>query len=75
MAKFNEVGIGHVPRIENQEANELAQVASGYMVDKLKLTELIKVKEKLSPSDLDIMFTDNLTSNDWRKPIVEYLQN
>ncbi|XP_057418119.1 uncharacterized protein LOC130712297 [Lotus japonicus] len=75
LAKFNEVGIGHVPRIDNQEANELAQIASGYMVDKLKLTELIKIKEKLSPLDLDIMVIDNITPNDWRKPIVEYLQN
>ncbi|XP_057432109.1 uncharacterized protein LOC130724857 [Lotus japonicus] len=75
LAKFDHAGVIHIPRINNQEANELAQIASGYMVDKDRLEELIKVKEKLNPSDLDILTIDNMVPNDWRKPIVEYLQN
>ncbi|XP_057425836.1 uncharacterized protein LOC130719221 [Lotus japonicus] len=75
LANFDQAGIGHIPRISNQEANELAQIASGYMVDKNILKELVRIKEKLNPLDLDIMVIDNLTPSDWRKPIVDYLQN
>lgn len=39
--------IEHVPRIRNQEANDLAQVASAYKVAKRKLKNLTKVKGKL----------------------------
>ncbi|XP_057451900.1 uncharacterized protein LOC130743686 [Lotus japonicus] len=75
LANFDQAGISYIPRLSNQEANELAQIASGYMIDKLKLQELIRIKEKFSPLDLDVMAFDNLTPNDWRNPIDEYLQN
>ncbi|XP_057432273.1 uncharacterized protein LOC130725026 [Lotus japonicus] len=75
LANFDQARISYIPRVSNQEANELAQIASGYMIDKLKLQELIRIKEKFIPLDLDVMAIDNLTPNDWRKPIVEYLQN
>jgi hypothetical protein len=41
------VDIEHVPRLENQETNDLAQIASGYKISKEKLTQLIEIKEKL----------------------------
>lgn len=44
---FEVVSIIHVPRIENQEANDLAQIAFGYKVSKDRLKEFIKVKEKM----------------------------
>ncbi|KAK2444268.1 protein NYNRIN [Trifolium repens] len=37
----------HVPRIENQEANDLAQIASGYKMSKATFEELIEIKDKL----------------------------
>ncbi|PNX61525.1 hypothetical protein L195_g052504, partial [Trifolium pratense] len=37
----------HVPRIENQEANDLTQIASGYKLIKEKLEELVEIKENL----------------------------
>ncbi|XP_058768518.1 uncharacterized protein LOC131642258 [Vicia villosa] len=40
--KFEYVELKHVPRINNQEANDLAQLASGYRVSKGKLEELAK---------------------------------
>lgn len=40
---FGFVDIQHVPRLKNQEANELAQVASWYKVSKEKLKDLIEV--------------------------------
>src|SRR6266487_1711157 len=102
---FNTVDFEHVPRLQNQEANELAQIASGYKVSKEQLYELIEIKEKLVFNDLlspnlsmpklvganipqetidnkchdeekfQILAIDNLTNADWRKPIVDYLQN
>jgi len=47
LSNFDFVNIQHVPRIENQVANDLAQVASGYKVSKEKLKELIEIKDKL----------------------------
>jgi hypothetical protein len=35
-----------VPRLENQEANDLAQISSWYKISKEKLTQLIEIKEK-----------------------------
>ncbi|XP_045809707.1 uncharacterized protein LOC123915192 [Trifolium pratense] len=107
LKRFDSIDIEHVPRIENQEANDLAQIASGYKVSKAKLEQLIEIKEKLisnepmqlelsipklegaemSPNDinnsdkemnydeLQILVIDNLIDGDWRKPIVEYLEN
>ncbi|XP_050902196.1 uncharacterized protein LOC127112046 [Lathyrus oleraceus] len=50
--------IKHVPRIKNQEANDLAQITSGYRISKEKLEELVEVRGKamaarLSPTDLE----------------------
>ncbi|KAK2414108.1 hypothetical protein QL285_036739 [Trifolium repens] len=47
LKRFDRVDIEHVPRIENQEANDLAQIASGYKISKEKLEELIEIKNKL----------------------------
>lgn len=85
--------IRHIPRLENQVANDMAQIASGYKISKEKLKKVIEVRGKvvatrLTPSDLEktklgyidegnfeILVVDNLTNEDWRKPIVVYLQN
>ncbi|XP_045792014.1 uncharacterized protein LOC123886769 [Trifolium pratense] len=107
LKRFDSIDIEHVPRIENHEANDLAQIASGYKVSKEKLEQLIEIKEKLisnepmqlelsmpklegaemSPNDINnsdkemnydefqIFVIDNLVDGDWRKPIVEYLEN
>src|SRR3954467_2092874 len=41
LKKFEYVELKHVSRVNNQEANDLAQLASGYKVSKEKLEELI----------------------------------
>src|SRR3954471_14360529 len=58
LKKFEYVELSHVSRTKNQEANDLAQLASGYRVSKEKLEEMIEVggremATKLSPSDLE----------------------
>ncbi|XP_045802475.1 uncharacterized protein LOC123896075 [Trifolium pratense] len=110
LKRFDSIDIEHVPRIENQEANDLAQIASGYKVSKEKLEQLVEIKEKLisnEPMQLElsmpklggahmshneinnsdqkmdhdiydefqVFVIDNLVNGDWRKPIVEYLEN
>lgn len=105
---FEITDIRHVPRNENQEANKLAQIASGYKMSKSKFQDMIEFREKMAsstpPPTEDILdkndyrmerpdeecqeacivdnygghgvFTVNNSSPmDWRKPIVEYLEN
>lgn len=47
---FEVADIRHVPRSENQEANELAQVVSGYKMSKSKLQDMIEVRGKMVSS-------------------------
>lgn len=59
VTKFEYVHIRHIPRLKNQEDNDLDQFASGYKLSKERLKELIEVGGKvkaigLSPSDLEI---------------------
>src|ERR1043165_4987477 len=56
--KFEYVDLRHIPRSDNQEANDLAQIASGYRISKEKLQYLIEARgrimaTKLSPLDLE----------------------
>jgi ribonuclease HI len=53
LRRFDRANIQHVPRIENQEANDLAQIASGYRITEIKFEELIKIREKLASKVLD----------------------
>ncbi|XP_045810459.1 uncharacterized protein LOC123904898 [Trifolium pratense] len=110
LKRFDSIDIEHDPRVENQEANDLAQIASGYKVSKDKLEQLVEIKEKLISHDpmhlelsmpklggahmshndinnfdqkmdrdiydeFQVFVIDNLVNGDWRKPIVENLEN
>jgi len=48
LKRFDRANIQHIPRIENQEANDLAQISSGYRISEIKFEELIKIREKLA---------------------------
>ena len=101
LKRFTHVEIRHLPCIENQEANDLAQMASGYKISKDQMQEPIEIKNKRSLIDalpkkllkpkfggigtsqghsqstnlVEILVINNLTDNDWRKPIVTCLGN
>jgi len=47
----------HIPKIQNQEANRLAQSASGYQ------------------QIIEILADEVVVDKDWRKDIIEYLNN
>lgn len=64
LAKFDEVELRHVPRIDNQEANDVAHLAYGYKVSKEKLKELVKIKGKLRPEELEVLTIDDMAPSD-----------
>ena len=98
---FTHVEIQHISRMENQEANDLAQMALGYKVSKEQMQEMIEIRNKCSSREapskkllipklggveasnghaqgtnlVEIFVINNLTDDDWRKPIVNYLEN
>lgn len=93
LRKFEVVNIQHIPRLQNQEVNDLAHIASGYKISKEKLQYAVEVRgrvvsTRLFLSDLEekklgyaneenfeILEMDCLVDEDWRKPIMEYLEN
>ncbi|XP_057447311.1 uncharacterized protein LOC130739096 [Lotus japonicus] len=83
LRKYDEVELSHIPRIENAEANVLAQIVSGYRLPRKKFKELVKVKRKFIPGfkegrtefEREVLIINNLADNDWRKPVVKYLQD
>jgi hypothetical protein len=53
----------HIPREHNEEANMLAQSASGY-----------RENQEVFANDV-CAFGNDLVENDWRKEIVDYLKS
>ncbi|XP_027368832.1 uncharacterized protein LOC113874822 [Abrus precatorius] len=75
LQKFEEVILEHIPRDKNQEANELALIASKYRISSENLTKLTEIREKLGSTNLEILNINDLTDQDWRKPLVNYLKD
>ncbi|XP_058740980.1 uncharacterized protein LOC131613318 [Vicia villosa] len=57
VSKFDNTTIRHVKCVDNTEANDLAQLASGYNILKDQLEEFIQVKEKLVSQEVPIAKT------------------
>ena len=64
-----------MPRIKNQEANDLAQIASGYRISEIKFEELIKIREKLASkkSAPDKLSIPKLGGQESQIEMVEYM--
>ncbi|CAL8175361.1 unnamed protein product [Prunus armeniaca] len=79
LTKFREATWEHIPREENFVANELAQVATGIQMPEDCVQRIIKVGKKSLPSvlsrgmEIDVNFAI-ITKDDWRNPIINYLQ-
>jgi ribonuclease HI len=63
LKSFQLVILQHIPREHNEEANKLAQSASSY-----------RENQEVFASDV-CTFGSDLAENDWRKEIVDYLEN
>jgi hypothetical protein len=63
LKSFQLVILQHIPREHNEEANRLAQSASGY-------------RENQEAFAMEVCaFGSDLAEDDWRKEIVDYLEN
>jgi ribonuclease HI len=62
LKSFQLVVLQHIPREHNEEANKLAQSASGY-------------RENQEAFDMVCAFEGDLAEDDWRKEIIDYLAN
>ncbi|XP_050909153.1 uncharacterized protein LOC127122924 [Lathyrus oleraceus] len=51
LKRFEMVSIRHIPRLENQVANNLAQIASEYKISKENLHKVIEVRGKVVATD------------------------
>jgi len=68
LKRFTHVEVQYIPCTENQEANDLAQMASGYKVLKEQIQEVIEIRNKRSsreaPSKVyDVLQWETLNSD------------
>ncbi|XP_072060327.1 uncharacterized protein [Arachis hypogaea] len=71
-----EVSLMHIPRIHNEIANELAQIASRYRVGPETLKKLSGIHQILVPAnEREVLCMDKWEDSDWRKPIALYLKD
>lgn len=84
VSNLDDFTISHISRGDNFRANDLAQQASGYHVSRGKLFVIEKPMHKNVPvymaeqqgSSSDVLETSNMAEfNDWRKPLLSYLEN
>ncbi|CAL8153039.1 unnamed protein product [Prunus armeniaca] len=79
LTEFREATWEHIPREENFASNELAQVATGIQIPEDYVQRIIKVGKKSLPSvltkgmEIDVN-SAIITEDDWRNPIINYLQ-
>ena len=48
LKNFEAVNIRHIPRLENQAANDLAQISSGYKVSTERLKQEVEVRGRVT---------------------------
>ncbi|GKV04468.1 hypothetical protein SLEP1_g16622 [Rubroshorea leprosula] len=80
LEEFDDVSIRHVPRDENYEANEMAQIASGLRIPEGVMQKVVIVEKRSLPSihqrDMTVSTCSiDVTQTDWRFPIIQYLKD
>ncbi|CAL8993116.1 unnamed protein product [Prunus brigantina] len=84
--QFSRISFVHVPRAENHEANEMAQVASRVSIPANDHDRVIRIEKRTLPTLTERGMTSQVASvevtdvietadTDWRYPIVKYLRN
>ncbi|CAL9001594.1 unnamed protein product [Prunus brigantina] len=79
LTEFREATWEHIPMEENFAANDLAQVATGVQMPEDCVQRIIRIGKKSLPSVLTKGMEINvnsatITEDDWRNPIMTYLQ-
>ncbi|XP_072080955.1 uncharacterized protein [Arachis hypogaea] len=71
-----EVSLVHIPRIHNEIANELTQIASKYRIGLETIKKLSSIHQILMPAnEREVLCIDEWEDADWRKPISRYLKD
>ncbi|GKV43753.1 hypothetical protein SLEP1_g51005 [Rubroshorea leprosula] len=80
LEEFDDVSIRHVPRDQNYEANEMAQIASGLRIPEGVMQKVVIVEKCSLPSIHQRGMTVStcsidVTQTDWHFPIIQYLKD
>ncbi|XP_015969309.1 uncharacterized protein LOC107492766 [Arachis duranensis] len=76
VAEYENVSLVHIPRIHNEIANELAQIASRYRIGLETIKKLSSIHQILVPANKgEVLCMDEWEDFDWRKPIARYLKD
>nr|XP_025628487.1 uncharacterized protein LOC112721656 [Arachis hypogaea] len=76
LTSFQKVSLVHIPRIHNEIANELAQIASRYRVGPETFRKLSGIHQILVlANEREVLCIDGWEDSDWRKTIALYLKD
>ncbi|XP_072064462.1 uncharacterized protein [Arachis hypogaea] len=76
LTSFRKVFLVHIPRIQNEIANELVQITSKYRVGPETLRNIANIHQILVAADeREVLCVGEWAYDDWRKPIAKYLKN
>ncbi|XLR19167.1 hypothetical protein S83_047079, partial [Arachis hypogaea] len=76
LVEFDSVSIKHIFRESNQEANELAQMDSGYKISPRLIKQFSEIETNLTPLKVrGVFYANALDPNDWRYKIIDFLKN
>ncbi|XP_072080962.1 uncharacterized protein [Arachis hypogaea] len=76
LTSFQKISLVHIPRIQNEMANELAQITSKYKIGPGTLKNLASIHQILVPaSEREVLCIDEWEDINWRKPIAQYLKD
>nr|XP_025678964.1 uncharacterized protein LOC112778912 [Arachis hypogaea] len=76
LTSFRKFSLVHIPRIHNEIANELAQIASKYRIGPETIKKLSSIHQILVlANEREVLCIDEWEDFDWRKPIAQYLKD
>ncbi|KAL1349357.1 hypothetical protein AAHE18_07G151100 [Arachis hypogaea] len=76
LMSFRKVSLVHIPRIHNEIANELAQIASRYRISPETIKKLSSIHQILLPAnEREVICMNEWEDSDWRKTIAQYLKD
>ncbi|XP_016195951.1 uncharacterized protein LOC107637006 [Arachis ipaensis] len=76
LTSFRKISLVHIPRIYNEIANELAQIASKYRIGPETIKKLSSIHQILVPAnEREVLCMSEWDDSNWRKPIARYLKD
>ncbi|XP_062085733.1 uncharacterized protein LOC133791838 [Humulus lupulus] len=73
IAQFQTITLNHVPRSKNGKADALAKLPASLTLLGERDIQITYRKEEISTINL-VTFLENTNDNDWRQPIINYIQ-